>query len=55
MDAYFRQTWLDTRLRFTGPIKEMAVGIKVKVMKVTNTQKYQSETKNELILNKEIL
>ena len=29
MDAYFRQTWIDKRLQFVGPMQEMAVHIKM--------------------------
>ena len=29
MDAYFRQTWVDRRLQFKGPMTEMAVHIKM--------------------------
>lgn len=29
MDAYFRQTWVDKRLKFSGPLPEMRVHIKV--------------------------
>ena len=27
MDCYFRQTWIDKRLSFTGDIKTMTIGI----------------------------
>lgn len=27
MDCYFRQTWIDPRLRYSGPSKEIAVHI----------------------------
>ena len=29
LDAYFRQTWMDKRLQFVGPMQEMAVHIKM--------------------------
>ena len=29
MDAYFRQTWIDTRLSFNGPHETMTVQIKL--------------------------
>ena len=29
MDCYFRQSWVDKRLEFTGPVKTLSVSVKI--------------------------